>query len=331
MTKKTVRILSIDGGGIRGLIPAIVLSHLERKTGCRVVDLFDFIAGSSTGGLLALGLVTPDAQGQPRYSASDLKDLYLNQGGRVFHRSFWYRLSSLGQLWGPKYPAHGLEVVLKEYLGQVRLSQTVKPVMVTSYDVQKRVPYFFKSNKAQLDQDRDCFLWEAARATTAAPTYFPPTTLGSRCLIDGGVFANNPALSAWVEAQKLYPSAKRVVIVSLGTGEFVRPLGCSQIRSWGLLQWAQPILDVVFGSVNQVVDYQLNKLFLDQPQADKDLNQAGQALDHRYYRFQVSLRRCSDKLDNVSPQNLRVLSEIALELLSKEAEAIEELARDLDC
>src|SRR4051794_12770293 len=95
----TVRILVIDGGGIRGLIPALILSELQRLVGnTPLVDLFDVVAGTSTGGLIALGLVVPGDGGKPRYSADDMVSLYNDDGARIFSRGFWYRVMSLGGL-----------------------------------------------------------------------------------------------------------------------------------------------------------------------------------------------------------------------------------------
>src|ERR1700685_3528229 len=114
---KNVKILSIDGGGIRGIIPAIILSHIEKLLQKPIAKLFDLIAGTSTGGILALGLTKPDAKGEPQYSAADLASLYVSEGARIFSRSFWYRLLALNNFSDKKHPATGIEAVLEEYFG----------------------------------------------------------------------------------------------------------------------------------------------------------------------------------------------------------------------
>src|SRR5262245_52031332 len=113
----TPRILSLDGGGIRGIIPATVLTEIETRTGARIAELFDLIAGTSTGGILALGLVKPSAddENRPQYAASDLAELYEKEGKHIFRRSSWRQITGLGNLLDEKYDAKGLEEVLDDY------------------------------------------------------------------------------------------------------------------------------------------------------------------------------------------------------------------------
>ena len=107
-----VKILSIDGGGIRGIIPAMVLAEIERRTEKPISALFDLIAGTSTGGLLALGLTKPDANGHAEWTAEKLIELYETDGGKIFHRSRWHKVLALGNLAEEKYPAKGIEEVV---------------------------------------------------------------------------------------------------------------------------------------------------------------------------------------------------------------------------
>ncbi len=105
-------ILSIDGGGVRGIIHAMILAELERRTGKRIHELFGLIAGTSTGGVLALGYARPGAEGGPEYTAADLVDLYGNEGHRIFHRSVWHRMRAVGNLAEEKYSSEGIELRL---------------------------------------------------------------------------------------------------------------------------------------------------------------------------------------------------------------------------
>ena len=312
---KPVKVLSIDGGGIRGLIPAMVLAEIEKRTGKRIAQLFDLIAGTSTGGILALGLTKPGAGGKPRWTAEQGVELYREQGGKIFDRSVWHRIRSLGNLAEEKYPAGPIEEVLQEFFGNTRLSEALKDVIVTSYEIERRIPFFFKSRYASdpaKKADYDFPMWQVARATSAAPTYFEPFKIDTNkqadywALIDGGVFANNPAMCAYAEAKATRKDAQDFLVVSLGTGELTRPLPYDQATGWGLALWAQPILSVMFDGVSDTVDYQLQQML---PTLDDG--------KPRYYRFQVRLDEGSDDMDDASRTNLRVLQLIAEDMIQK--------------
>ena len=161
--------LSIDGGGIRGVIPAVVLDHIETATGKPMSELFDLMVGTSTGGIIAVALAAPAA---PRYSAADVLALYKDHGREIFHRSFWQGVVSVAGAFDERYDAAPLERLLKRYLGDSTLADCLITTVVPSYDIERREPYFFKSERARLSKDRNHYLRDAARATSAAPTYF---------------------------------------------------------------------------------------------------------------------------------------------------------------
>jgi uncharacterized protein len=205
-------ILSIDGGGIRGIIPAMILAEIERRTGRRIAEMFDLIAGTSTGGILALGLTVPqEKKGQkPRYEARQLVSFYEEDGKEIFH-SFWRDVVSLHGLMEERYPSEPFEGVLQKYLGeQTRLSQALTEVLITSYEIETCRPFFFTRRKARAKRSGrfDPRMWEVARSTTAAPAYFAPfqirrskrSHLPPLTFIDAGVFVNNPTLCAYAEA-----------------------------------------------------------------------------------------------------------------------------------
>jgi uncharacterized protein len=307
------KVLSIDGGGIRGIIPAMILAEIEGRTGKRTAEVFGLVAGTSTGGILALGLTKPGQNGGPEYSAKKLIDLYETEGGKIFSIPVWHRIHSTGGLAEEKYPAKGIEEVALEYFGDVDLAQALTEVLVTAYEIEKRGPWFFKRRHAR-DQNRegDNFLMrEVARATSAAPTYFEPLPLewgphGKRAFIDGGVHSNNPAMCAYVEAMKIHPEEKDFLVVSLGTGEPTREMPYEEVKGWGLALWAQPILNVVFDGVSDTVDYQLREL----------LRSEGD--DKRYYRFQTKLDPGMHDMDDASAPNIQSLKTKAKEIISKD-------------
>ncbi|MCU0515259.1 MAG: patatin-like phospholipase family protein [Oscillatoria sp. Prado101] len=322
MSKK-IRVLSIDGGGIRGIIPAMIMAVIEARTQKPIAELFDMIAGTSTGGILAMALTKPlEGSQKPEHSAQSLVRLYETEGQRIFPQ---HTLSRLSNLIDEKYSAQGLEAVLEKYLGATYLSEALADILIPSYDIELRRPYFFKSFKAKLDTKRDFPMKKVARATSAAPTYFEPLKLETNdlidyyALIDGGVVANNPAMSAYVEAKSIYKDATDFLVVSLGTGEMTARLYYDKVKNWGLLEWAQPILNIVFDGSNDAVDYQL-----------KELLSASEDGKPRYYRFQTSLSAdMGDRMDDASPVNIIGLKRLAQEMIDKNSDALEMLCQQL--
>jgi patatin-like phospholipase/acyl hydrolase len=296
-----VKVLCIDGGGIRGLIPALVLAEVERRTGRRTADMVDVIAGTSTGGILACGLTRGGPDGRPLFSAEQLAGIYVDEGPRIFHRSLAKRIRS-GDGWlDERYDDDGLRAALDRYLGDALLSQALTDVFVTAYDIDGRFAFFFRSARARNDATYDFPLVQVARATAAAPSYFEPAAVtdvaGARTypLIDGGVYAVNPSMCAFADA----PAGEIELMLSLGTGSSTRAYDIDKARSWGQLEWARPVLDVVFDGVADTIDFE-----------------AGRLMGDRYIRLQTSLDRASDDLDDASEENLAALRDEAEDLIA---------------
>jgi uncharacterized protein len=319
------KVLSIDGGGIRGIIPATILSEIEERTNEGIANLFDLIAGTSTGGILALGLVKPSPEDgqQPHYSASDLVTLYEKEGRRIFDRSLWHHFVAFDNLLDEKYEAKGLEAVLKKYFGDVMLSAAVTETLVTSYELETRQPWFFARHKAQDDPGtRDFEMRFVARATSAAPTYFEPEEMKTMTphggLVDGGLYANNPTMCAYVEMKDIDPEDDDVLVVSLGTGQHTRPIHYADAKDWGLALWAKPILNVVFDGVSDTVDHQMTILCRESREGDP-----------RYYRFQTELDVGSDDMDNATATNLAILKQKAQQIIDERTAEIDRLCEEL--
>ena len=322
---RPIRILSIDGGGIRGIIPAMVLAELERRAQRPICRLFDLVAGTSTGGILALALTKPNDRGEPAFTAAQLIELYEQEGETIFSPA-WHRWPIIGFLYDlffVRYSARHIERVLHKYFGDTRLSEAIVPLLITAYELEKRDPWLFKSEKAKIRTDHDFPMRIAAQATAAAPTYFPPISLPAPppirqyALIDGGVYAQNPAMSAYVEAHTIYPDARDFLIVSLGTGQTTEPIPYRNAKRWGLAGWARPVLDTVFDSVSDTVDYQLDQL----------LPPSGGS--KRHYRFQTKLRPNQAELDDASPANIQNLKRVAEQLIADNDQALSALAAEL--
>ena len=303
--KRLRRVLSIDGGGIRGIIPALVIAHLEEITGQRASELFDLIVGTSTGGILALGLALHGGEGASQFNATQMVKLYGVHGGDIFEQSLWRKLRTVGGVLEEAYSHEALERILNQYFGRHTLADCSLPTMVTSYDIQNRRTVFFKSWHV----DHAAILCsEAARATSAAPTYFEPTTLAwaeeSATLVDGGIFMNSPSVSAYAEARKLFPD-EPIALLSLGTGELTRAIPYEAARKWGSAVWVMSLLDCMFDGVSKAADHQM-RLFLGQ----------------RYLRLQTPLNYASDDMDDASRGNIRNLKQTAKELIEREAGAL---------
>lgn len=297
---KSVKVLAIDGGGIRGIIPAVILSEIEKRLGAPLCNFFDLISGTSTGGIIALGLGTRCKRGQP-YSPTELADLYVENGPAIFKKSFLTWAKNFAR---PKYSPDALQSALVEFFGDTQFSTALTPLLVSSYDLQGQLPFFFKSHRIAENPRYNWPVVSIARATSAAPTYFPPLQLTrdseSYALVDGGVFVNNPAMAAYAEARALYPRAAEFIVVSAGTGNRQDQITYAQAKNWGLLQWARQIAPVFMDSVSEAVDYELKSM----PGCT-------------YYRMQIeNLAPASPEMDDVTPQNLADLQTVAAKYIA---------------
>jgi predicted acylesterase/phospholipase RssA len=283
-----VKALAIDGGGIRGLIPALVLAEIERRTGRPMATMVDLIAGTSTGGIIACGLAKPEP-----LPAEEIAAIYEQDGPEIFDRSALKVITSADGYLDERYDSRGLVTSLRRHLGTARLRDATTRVLMPVYDTEARQALLLRSGAD------DVSMVDAAHATSAAPTYFEPVRLGPRTLIDGGVFAINPAVFAYAEGAD-------DLLLSLGTGSHTRRLPYDDVKDWGRLEWAAPIIDVVFDGSADAVDAQLSAL-------------AGE----RYIRLQTRLTQASDDLDDASESNLAALRREAERLIEQRDADIE--------
>lgn len=310
---------------MRGIVPCLFLQRLEQDLNRPIAQLFDYVVGTSTGGLIALALAKPGVGGTPAFSAANLVDFYERQGPELFgrkHRNFM----PFGR---PKYDHVGVDTVVRRTLGDTLLSESLTKVMVTAYDMSNRAPKMFLSWKARELESENFYMRDVARATTAAPTYFAPALICAHNgasqplhLVDGGVFANNPAArglmeAAQSEAEPATPRDTEYVLVSLGTGSLKKAYAHEQTRNWGLLEWSRPILDVVFDGIGETVDYQLRVMF-----------EAQQGLGH-YYRFQGELDQAANDLDDTSKPSMQRLRDLACRIYEKNKSSYAQLVQDL--
>lgn len=292
-SKGLFRILSIDGGGIRGILPGQIMVALEekiqQKTGdknARIADYFDLIAGTSTGGILSCAYTCPGEDGRPKFSAQEAVDIYLEFGNSIFSTPLMQKITSVIGLFGPKYPPFVLEKLLKEKLGDAKLSESLSNIIIPSFTLDDGDTKFFTSSDAKKNK-KDYFMWEVARSTSAAPTYFPAASAGNlrdqmKGFIDGGVFANNPTMCALVEAYKVDVDLHRkyhieakgiagmskgnsvlenVFVLSLGTSNHETRYPFEKHAGKGVLGWIKPLIDIMMSGVSETVAYQTEQLF----------------------------------------------------------------------
>jgi patatin-like phospholipase/acyl hydrolase len=338
------KVLSIDGGGIRGIIPAIILKEIEQRTQKQIWQLFDLIAGTSTGGFLAMILTIPNPENPKtaRYDMEEIINMYREDGKNIFHEPFLESLTEVDDLLRPKYPSKGREKVAEKYFQDAALKDALTNIFITSYDIQIRLPVFFINNPIFQRHSGASFrklctdykMIEASMATSAAPTFFKPYKLAMRgcdnninedyALVDGAMFANNPTALAIVEAiiytqnhvEKI--GIEDILVTSLGTGSLTRKFPYEQAVNWGKLQWLQPLINIFLDGASEVANYQLKQLLPDAQNSNK-----------QYYRFQKELTEANDDLDNTTEENIELLEKTAHTIIREQSSEIDKLCEQL--
>ncbi|KAG6605266.1 Patatin-like protein 2, partial [Cucurbita argyrosperma subsp. sororia] len=297
---KVITILSVDGGGIRGIIPGTILAFLESKLqeldgpNARIADYFDVIAGTSTGGLVTSMLTAPDKDNRPLYAAKDLTRFYMEHAPKIFPQRS-HVLSSVvnfvGRVMGPKYDGKYLRSLIHELLGDTTLKQTLTQVIIPAFDIKRLQPVIFTTIDAKWDELKNPKLADVCISTSAAPTFLPGHEFQTQDskgnirkfdMVDGGVAANNPTLAAITHVTKemsllrhrnellnIKPmETKRMLILSLGTGTPKNDEKYSAATSskWGMLDWiyhggAAPIVDIFSDASDDMVDYHISSIF----------------------------------------------------------------------
>lgn len=309
-----LRILTIDGGGIRGIIPALWLMELERQLGQPLHKYIDIVAGTSTGAIIAAAI----ACGMP---VRDCLALYKLHGARIFPperfgqrpKGLWDALLKLGSLGQPAYEPDALVEVLRDAFRTNRLKDIQPDVdlIIPAFDVDSRAVFLMSS----YDQDRnEISLCDAILASSAAPTYFPAHTApeaGNRPLVDGGVFANNPSVLALSEAIKRTNNSSLseterdhdLRLLSFGTGSMKRRISVKDAKSWGPAQWALPMINVMFDANSELSDICAQQIVRDQ----------------NYVRMQVNLDPgVNDDMDDADPTNLGALERLAQDHMERQ-------------
>ncbi|MFT5730212.1 MAG: patatin-like phospholipase/acyl hydrolase [Desulforhopalus sp.] len=232
---KPFRILSIDGGGIRGVYPAHILHCIEERLGINLYDSFDMIAGTSTGAIIAAGIAA-------RVDAADIVDMYREHGAEIFHKKTflwpkWVWKNKIQPMVDSLYCSEYLGSILTDVFAEKRLGEIQKPLLLPSTDIGNGCVHVLKSGySSEFTRDSDVLLKDAILASCSAPTYFDPHRIDHYLLADGGLWANNPALAAVTDAKKrLGVKLSNIQVLTIGTGHSKTMYGTENSRKWGLI------------------------------------------------------------------------------------------------
>lgn len=328
-------ILSIEGGGVRGIIPATILNKLEQEIQrisnnptLVIGDVFDLVAGTSCGAILTClytigkadntGKIGDKSKLAPKYSANEVLGIFKRNIPEIFVKTI------LGRIWeGPEYSSDGLSKIATEIAAEIKINELVKPIFVPVYDMNAGNPVYFSTHF-----NSDYRVKDVIKAATAAPTFFAPVALTSPeneplLLIDGGVIMNNPSYAALLNALdklKTLPPKKRpetIIMVSISCG--ANNDKYTNVNRWGKISWICPIINISIDMNAEIVHNQLLQIF--------DLC----ADQEDYFRFDPPLKEGSGALDDINPKNLEGLEKDALNYVNiPEVKAkIENLAKIL--
>jgi patatin-like phospholipase/acyl hydrolase len=334
LTKK-VRILSVDGGGVRGVIPATIVAAIEAELQRRLSDpqarlaqYLDILAGTSTGAILTALYLIPDPtpsisdllsnpSKQFKFSAADALCVYLKEAPKIFGTNAIGYMWSIAGYDGPLYSAKPLEEMLVQYVGELRLDQLNKVYMAMAYDIDNGEPYIFAS-RGIVSKSNDpmhghvnYLIRDAIRATSAAPTYFAPAAIVPversinevKHFIDGGMAANNPAMSAVSVAKVIYGADEpvEIVMISISCGRMRDICSYDKAKNWGKIGWVVPVISITMDSNSRLTDLEVAE----------QLRGSG-----HYFRFDTPLKQAAKDMDDASPKNLAALQADANEYLA---------------
>ncbi|GLT45061.1 hypothetical protein SLA2020_189220 [Shorea laevis] len=334
--RKMVTVLSIDGGGVKGLLPGTLLACLESKLqeldgpNARIADYFDVIAGTSTGGLLTTMLTAPNKENRPMYAGEDLINFYFDHSPKIFPQKSSHLRSTVASLTGPKYDGEYLKTMVNQFLGDITLKQTLTNVVIPAFDIKLLQPVVFSTSDAKNDDLKNARLADVCIGTSAAPCFFPAHYFETKDssgksrsfnLIDGGVAANNPTLLAMTQIWKdneefaeIGPvDSRRMLVLSLGTGSDKEEerYDAAKASKWGMVNWLYdggrtPLLHFFADASCDMVDFHVSTFF--------------HCLDSKenYLRIQDdTLTGDACELDLATKENMQTLVEIGTKLLKK--------------
>jgi len=330
-SRKNVRILSIDGG--RGIIPAVFLKDLEKRTGKKVSEMFDVIIGTGIGGLSALYLTTPHKHGGVKYTARDLVNFYKTKSNDLYYTDNWHSFwNGYGYL-GSSYKNTEKEKLMEEIFGNQTFSSTTtqSKVFVPGIDLERDKPVFLsnvKASKSQIDYEygekgnRDYQLKDLAMSITTTPTYHKPVKLQSlsgdeKGIVDGSIIINNPTVSGILKAKSLFPEAESFTVVSLGTGTQLRDTSFKTYQSKGFFGWGSSIVPIMTRGISDISDENAKGMLNLRNGQDS------------YYRLQTGLTKKEMKIDTTDEEHMNALIQRAEKTIKEKSKLFDEIAEKL--
>lgn len=293
-----MRTLALSGGGIRALVFLPILEYIEQQTGKPCQVLFDGFAGSSTGAIVALAL----AKKNP-LSAAAITQLYLDNAAKIFPKPWYAFLDNVWGLKADRYPVGGLEIMLSKVFGAERLDTGLaRPVAITTFNATS-------FQEIALTELENWEIWEAARASSAAPTYFEPFIQQHDDLlhayVDGGCCANAPDLVAIDRWGMAHGGGQ--MMLSLGTGQQKEGWPPSELKQLGELRWASKVIDIMNDGVTRQAVQQASGMF---PTGS-------------YLRLDPALPSGLGNLDETNPTKLQAMVALGQQMVAEKKAAID--------
>lgn len=340
MSKRVFTVLAIDGGGVKGIIPARVLQEIEERTGKPVCELFDLVAGTSTGAIVAGGMITPsdDDPKKPKYSAKDILQTYIDHAEKIFpekkFRDFLDMMPGTNGFYDGKY----FEKVLEDYFGDTKFKDTLTHLMMAGADMKNFEPvwmhYFLDRKKSVPQRWESLKVKDAIRASASAPTFFEakyiythpnkhaPDAAERHAMLDGSLFASTIARRAYTQAKKLAPPDAEIVIVHLGTGMSEASLTPDEMNKKNQLDWVRSHQGIsILGA-----SFELTA---------KDIeNDLREELGDNLYRLNRMFNKENPenpdtRLDNSRASNLKKLIKFAEDMIEENDETLDRLCEIL--
>ncbi|MEG0529175.1 MAG: patatin-like phospholipase family protein [Bacilli bacterium] len=343
--EKKIILLSLDGGGIRGIISCIILKYIEDKLkeqdceDAKIGDYVDFIAGTSTGALIASLLLLPSDEHpkKAKHSITDALNIYLGEGKNIFSKTFWTILNNPLAVFKDNFSTMVLESQLEIVFKDAELKNLIRPCALIAYDTEHQKPKIFNSIDG-ISPFRNFYIKDVCRASSAAPTYFEPAKIKSFAeqefsCIDGGVFANNPTFCGFIESQKINfnkyfkddlkfdgtAPLQEFITISIGNGSRAKSYKHNELTGISKSKWVDPLVDIFISTGVNMIDMEMKSMYsLLKPK-----------YQHNYYRFNPEIPESSIDLGNVSNTNIKTLIDVANDYVAKNKEYLDEVVQKL--